>query len=335
MRDRWGDPSTLELWGPTVADDPVQREWWSQMMRWGAGPGAARTLMEMYRNLDVRPLLPLVPIPALILWREGDRILPPRFSRTVADGIPDCRGRELEGEDHIPWFGDAGAVLDEIEEFLTGRPASAPVRASSRPCSSPISSTRPAGGRARRPGVARPARRLRPALAARSSISTGSVHKEHRRRSAGDLRRTGAGGPGGARPAREHALARPRDPVGHPHGRVRADRRRHRRDRGPHRRARRIGRTAGRGDDDGHGQGPRDRLRARVLRARHPRAQGRSRSVAAVRRGRRRRALSAQRHSAPTQSLSCSARFASFASRSAYFGLPARFSSSNGSFLRS
>lgn len=128
MREHWGDPETLELWGPSVADDPVQREWWSQMMRWGAGPGEARTLMEMYRNLDVRSLLPLVRIPALILWREGDVILPPRFSRTVADGIPDSLGKELAGTDHIPWFGDAGSVLDEIEEFLTGRPAAAPVR---------------------------------------------------------------------------------------------------------------------------------------------------------------------------------------------------------------
>src|SRR5207244_3722388 len=42
------------------------------------------------------------------------------------------RGRfvELEGNDHIPWFGDADALLDEIEEFLTGcRHAAEPNRA--------------------------------------------------------------------------------------------------------------------------------------------------------------------------------------------------------------
>src|SRR5262249_4166811 len=27
---------------------------------------------------------------------------------------------ELPGEDHLPWVGDADAVLDEVEEFLTG-----------------------------------------------------------------------------------------------------------------------------------------------------------------------------------------------------------------------
>jgi class 3 adenylate cyclase len=38
--------------------------------------------------------------------------------------------RELPGNDHIPWFGDADALLDEIEEFLTGsRHAAEPDRA--------------------------------------------------------------------------------------------------------------------------------------------------------------------------------------------------------------
>lgn len=127
MKDRWGDPGTLELWAPSMAADPVQREWWSQLMRWGAGPGTARTLMEMYREMDVRPLLPVISVPTLILWRDGDRVLSPRFSRTVADGIPGAVGKELHGEDHIPWAGDADSVLDAIEEFLTGRPAAAPV----------------------------------------------------------------------------------------------------------------------------------------------------------------------------------------------------------------
>src|SRR5205807_302255 len=47
-----------------------------------------------------------------------------------AEGIPGSRLVELEGNDHIPWFGDADALLDEIEEFLTGcRHAPEPDRA--------------------------------------------------------------------------------------------------------------------------------------------------------------------------------------------------------------
>lgn len=128
LRERWGDPDTLKLWAPSLVGDPEAREWWSQLMRWGAGPNTARTLMAMYRELDVRPLLPLIRIPTLVLWRERDRLVPPSFSRVVAEGIPGAIGKELPGADHIAWAGDYGAVLDEIEEFLTGHRAAPPVR---------------------------------------------------------------------------------------------------------------------------------------------------------------------------------------------------------------
>ena len=42
----------------------------------------------------------------------------------MAEHIPDAKYVELEGDDHLPWFGDANAALGEIQEFLTGmRPA--------------------------------------------------------------------------------------------------------------------------------------------------------------------------------------------------------------------
>ena len=38
----------------------------------------------------------------------------------MADHIPKAKFLELEGVDHLPWFGNADIVLDEIQEFLTG-----------------------------------------------------------------------------------------------------------------------------------------------------------------------------------------------------------------------
>ena len=52
-----------------------------------------------------------------------------RGARYVAEHIPGARYVELPGEDHALWVGDTDAVLDEIEEFLTGvRPAVEPDR---------------------------------------------------------------------------------------------------------------------------------------------------------------------------------------------------------------
>jgi class 3 adenylate cyclase len=38
----------------------------------------------------------------------------------MASRIPGAKYIELSGVDHLPWFGDSEAVLDPIEEFLTG-----------------------------------------------------------------------------------------------------------------------------------------------------------------------------------------------------------------------
>src|SRR5258706_14733362 len=43
----------------------------------------------------------------------------------MAERIPGAKLVELPGTDHLPWGTDADAILDEIEEFLTGERHSA------------------------------------------------------------------------------------------------------------------------------------------------------------------------------------------------------------------
>jgi class 3 adenylate cyclase len=42
-------------------------------------------------------------------------------ARYMAQHIPGAKLVELPGEDHMAWFGDQGSILDEVEQFLTGR----------------------------------------------------------------------------------------------------------------------------------------------------------------------------------------------------------------------
>ena len=126
MATQWGEGGTLELWAPSLADDPEALDWWGRWLRSGVSPGAMRTIGRMYRELDVRPLLPAVTVPTLLLYRSGDRLIGPAMARTVAEGIPDARAVELAGSDHLFLAGDQDAMLDEVEEFVTGHPASAP-----------------------------------------------------------------------------------------------------------------------------------------------------------------------------------------------------------------
>jgi class 3 adenylate cyclase len=77
-------------------------------------------LAQNLEDVDVRPLLGDLHVPALVLHRVGDRFIDVGHSRLYAAGIPGARLVELPGVDSLPMIGDTEAVIGEIEEFLTG-----------------------------------------------------------------------------------------------------------------------------------------------------------------------------------------------------------------------
>jgi class 3 adenylate cyclase len=74
----------------------------------------------MNEQIDVRAILPSIQVPTLILHRPGDRTTRVEGSRYLAEHIPGARYVEVPGQDHLMWVGDSDAIVDEIEEFLTG-----------------------------------------------------------------------------------------------------------------------------------------------------------------------------------------------------------------------
>jgi len=129
VQREWGGPNQAEAWAPSVADDDRFKRWWGQYLRLGASPAAARAVLEMTLAIDVRDILPAIRVPTLILHRTGDRRIDVGGGRYIAERIPDARLVELSGIDHLPWVGDGDAIVDEVEEFLTGsRHAAEPTR---------------------------------------------------------------------------------------------------------------------------------------------------------------------------------------------------------------
>jgi class 3 adenylate cyclase len=120
MRKQWGGPVGIEERAPSVAHDPQFRDWWATYLRMGASPGAAVALTQMNAEIDVRNVLPSIRVPSLVIHRGEDRCLKVEEGRFVAERIPGARFVELPGDDHLPFVGDQDAILDEVEEFLTG-----------------------------------------------------------------------------------------------------------------------------------------------------------------------------------------------------------------------
>jgi pimeloyl-ACP methyl ester carboxylesterase len=105
---------------PSLADDPDARAWYARYFRLSASPSLARTLLNQTVDVDVRGLLPLIRVPTLVVHRSGETWLRVEGSRYVADHIPGAKLVELPGTDHYIWEQNAAAVVDEIEEFVTG-----------------------------------------------------------------------------------------------------------------------------------------------------------------------------------------------------------------------
>ena len=128
--EHWGEGLAIELFAPNLAGSPTMRRQWGLFERAAASPGMVSALLGSYREIDVTDVLPTLRVPTLVLLRTGDTAVLVEMARMLAELIPAARYVELEGNDHIPWFGDADALLDEIEEFLTGcRHAAEPDRA--------------------------------------------------------------------------------------------------------------------------------------------------------------------------------------------------------------
>jgi class 3 adenylate cyclase len=110
----------IDLWVPSVGDDPQAREWLGRFRRAAVSPDTLAGLFAMFLDIDVRHVLPTLRVPTLVLHRHGDRIVNWRAGQWMAAQIAGARFVELSGQDHFPWFGDSDAVIEEIREFLTG-----------------------------------------------------------------------------------------------------------------------------------------------------------------------------------------------------------------------
>jgi len=116
----WGGPLAIELFAPSVAHDQRFRDWWARLLRLAASPATAIALLRMLDDIDVRPVLPTIRVPTLVLHCTGDRAVNVENGRYLGRHIPNAKYVELPGADHFPYVGDTEAILAEIEEFLTG-----------------------------------------------------------------------------------------------------------------------------------------------------------------------------------------------------------------------
>lgn len=110
----------LGLTAPSVARDDAFRAWWDLAGNRAASPSMAHAVSEVLTGSDERDKLARITAPTLILHRHEAAFVPVGHGRYLAEHIAGSRYVELPGADTLHWTGDATAILDEIEEFVTG-----------------------------------------------------------------------------------------------------------------------------------------------------------------------------------------------------------------------
>ncbi len=75
---------------------------------------------RLFYGVDLRGMLSSIRTPTLVLSRPDARGFEVASARALAERMPNARSVELPGADGLPWVGASDAVLDEIQEALTG-----------------------------------------------------------------------------------------------------------------------------------------------------------------------------------------------------------------------
>jgi len=121
----WGTGAvSTDSFAPSMAGDAAFRQSWARFERLAVSPGGINALLRMLHETDARHTLPAIRVPTLVVHRRDDQIARVEGARYIAERIQGARYAELPGADHFAWVGDTDAILDEVEEFLTGvRPA--------------------------------------------------------------------------------------------------------------------------------------------------------------------------------------------------------------------
>jgi class 3 adenylate cyclase len=114
VRSLWGTPA----WRDTVPADDL--DWWARYQRASVAPGALIAEIGRYAASDVRPVLPSIQAPTLVLSdSDGTIFNAPDNGQYLASHIPGARLVEFSGRNEFHWYEPSATIVrQEIARFI-------------------------------------------------------------------------------------------------------------------------------------------------------------------------------------------------------------------------
>src|SRR5262249_40371212 len=96
-------------------------EVWRYFVDCTGGPAVKSVGLQarLLHQLDLRPMLPQIRQPILLLCGEQDRIVGRRFEETLLEGLPNAGRVTLEGCGHAPSYTHPEIVAEVVRQFFT------------------------------------------------------------------------------------------------------------------------------------------------------------------------------------------------------------------------
>ncbi len=101
------------------APDENERRWFRRYVRASVGPGAHVAEIRRYLATDIRPILPSVHVPTLILQdADGTRVNSPEAGSYLHSHIAGSRLVEIPWKDQHHWYWGSDAIVSSVQRFL-------------------------------------------------------------------------------------------------------------------------------------------------------------------------------------------------------------------------
>jgi pimeloyl-ACP methyl ester carboxylesterase/DNA-binding CsgD family transcriptional regulator len=118
VRMHWGLGSRMLADVFVPSGDADERDLFAAFQRRSASAATAGDLLELIYAIDVREQVAELRTPTLVLHRRGDRSIHLRAGEQLAALAPNAELVVLDGDTHLAWLGDSGAIIAAAAPFL-------------------------------------------------------------------------------------------------------------------------------------------------------------------------------------------------------------------------
>jgi pimeloyl-ACP methyl ester carboxylesterase len=116
MSEAWGTGVLRSVFFPSITRQQMDDETYRGVERLIATRQSIRQLVEYMKQTDVRPLLPHIRCPVLVIHFAGDLAIPIRLGRALAAALPNAEFLEVGGIDHAD-LSQSPEAVDRVRRF--------------------------------------------------------------------------------------------------------------------------------------------------------------------------------------------------------------------------